>query len=120
MKDKKIRCELRRERTRDRLGERPNARPRLCVHGSLRYFYAKVIDDTKGVTLASASSLSKEVRGEKQCFKNRKAAEAVGKLIAEKAIKAGVTEVVFDRGGRIYHGRLKALADAARAAGLKF
>lgn len=118
MKDKWTRLEYREERTRRRIAN--SGLPRLSVRRSLKYFYAQVIDDEKGVTLAAASSLDKEVRGKRKSSKNSEDAKAVGKLIAEKALKAGVTRVVFDRGGRIYHGRVKALADAAREAGLKF
>ena len=90
------------------------ARPRLNVFRSNTNIYAQVIDDTKGVTLVSASSL-KLKNGS-----NIEGAKAVGKAVAEAALKAGITEVVFDRGGYIYHGRVKALAEAAREAGLKF
>lgn len=90
------------------------ARPRLNVFRSNKNIFAQVIDDTKGVTLASASSLKLENGG------NIEGAKAVGKMIAEAALKAGINEVVFDRGGYIYHGRVKALAEAAREAGLKF
>ena len=90
------------------------ARPRLNVFRSNKNIFAQIIDDTKGVTLASASSLKLENGG------NQEGAKAVGKMIAEAALKAGINEVVFDRGGYIYHGRVKALAEAAREAGLKF
>lgn len=119
MKDKKIRFEYRKRRTRGRIRKDGNLLPRLSVHRSLRYFYAQVVDDQKGKTLAHASSLSSEIRGKRTCCKNLEAAQAVGRLIAEKALKAGVKQVIFDRGGRVYHGRIKALADAARSAGLK-
>ncbi len=89
-------------------------RPRLDVFRSNMHIYAQIIDDTKGVTLASASSLKLEHGS------NCEAAKEVGKMIAENAKKVGVSEVVFDRGGYIYHGRVKALAEAAREAGLKF
>ena len=91
------------------------ARPRLSVFRSDKNISAQVIDDAKGVTVAAASSLEKE-QGRHQDGRRRR----VGKLVAERAKKAGVTDVVFDRGGYIYHGRVKALADAAREAGLKF
>ncbi len=90
------------------------ARPRLNVFRSNKNIFAQIIDDTKGVTLASASSLKLENGG------NIEGAKEVGKLIAEAAKNAGINEVVFDRGGYIYHGRVKALAEAAREAGLKF
>jgi len=91
---------------------------RLSVHRSAKHIYAQVIDDTKGVTLASASSMEKEagLKG----GSNVAAAEVVGKLLAERAKKAKVDTVKFDRGGYVYHGRVKALAEAARQAGLKF
>ena len=89
-------------------------RPRLNVFRSNKNIFAQIIDDEKGVTLASASSLKLENGG------NIKGAQEVGKLIAKAALEAGITEVVFERGGYIYHGRVKALADAAREAGLKF
>jgi large subunit ribosomal protein L18 len=118
MKDKWTRFEFRKERTRSKIREAAHGLPRLSVHRSSKYFYAQVIDDVKGVTLASASS---QAAGDKRVSrKNLEDAKAVGKMIAEKALKAGVTQVVFDRGGQVYAGRIKALADAARAAGLKF
>ena len=95
-------------------------RPRLSVFRSSKHIYAQVIDDLKGVTLASASSLEKTMRESSKTGANIDAAKAVGKLLAERAVKNGVTEVVFDRGGYLYHGRVKALADAAREAGLNF
>jgi large subunit ribosomal protein L18 len=96
-------------------------RPRLNVFRSLNHIYAQVIDDTMGHTLVSASSLDKEVRSTNGTDNTKtKQAMAVGKLLAERAIAAGITQVVFDRGGYKYHGRVKALADASREAGLKF
>lgn len=92
-------------------------RPRLSVYRSTNHIYAQIIDDVNGVTLVSASTLEKGFSGETG---NAAAAEKVGKAIAEKAIKAGISVVVFDRGGFIFHGRVKALADGARAGGLKF
>jgi len=92
-----------------------NGRPRLSVHRSSKNIYAQVIDDERGVTLASASTLEAEGKGA-----DKDAAAAVGKLVAERAIEKGVKDVVFDRGGYIFHGRVKALADAAREAGLNF
>lgn len=120
MKDKWTRHEYRTERTRAKIREAANGLPRLSVRRSLRYYYAQVIDDAKGVTLAVASSQEEVIKGKRVTCKSVKDAQAVGKLIAEKAIKAGVKQVVFDRGGRVYHGSVKALADAAREAGLKF
>src|SRR3984957_4036657 len=93
-------------------------RPRLSVFRSSKHIYAQVIDDTKGETLASASSREKDVRGKTGA--NVEAAKAVGKRVAERATAKGVKEVQFDRGGYLYHGRIKALADAAREGGLKF
>ena len=95
-------------------------RARLSVFRSSKHIYAQVIDDAKGETLASASSLEKEMRGELKTGANIAAAKAVGKLVAERAAAKGVKDVVFDRGGYLYHGRIKALADAAREGGLKF
>jgi large subunit ribosomal protein L18 len=95
-------------------------RPRLSVFRSDKHIYAQVIDDYAGKTLVAASSVQKDVRGEMKNGGNIKAAVAVGKAIAEKAKSAGITMVAFDRGGRKYHGRIKALADSARKAGLKF
>ena len=90
------------------------------MHRSLQNIYAQLIDDTDGKTLMSASTMDKELKGKLKSGGNVAAAQAVGKLIAERARKAGITEVVFDRGGFLYHGRIKALADAAREGGLKF
>ena len=96
------------------------ARPRLCVFRSLSNIYAQIIDDTTGNTLVSASSLDKEIKGELKGTGNIEAAKAVGRLVGTRASSKGIEEVVFDRGGYIYHGRVKALAEAAREAGLKF
>ncbi|GDY05543.1 MAG: 50S ribosomal protein L18 [Planctomycetota bacterium] len=93
-------------------------RPRLAVFRSPRHIYVQIIDDLAGRTLAAASSKDKEFAG--KVGGNSDAATAVGRAVAERAIKAGVGQVVFDRGGYLYHGRVKALAEAARAAGLKF
>jgi len=95
-------------------------RPRLNVYRSLAHIYAQVIDDTRGCTLASASTLDAAVRPQLGELTKTDEAKAVGKLVAERAQAAGVTRVVFDRGGYVYHGRVKALADAAREAGLDF
>jgi large subunit ribosomal protein L18 len=97
-----------------------SARPRLNVYRSLANIYAQLIDDTSGGTVTSASSLDKEVTGSLKTGGNVTAAAAVGRLLAERALKVKVTAVVFDRGGYRYHGRIKALADAARERGLKF
>ncbi|MBI4370684.1 MAG: 50S ribosomal protein L18 [Elusimicrobia bacterium] len=120
MKDKWTRFQHRRAATRRHLFAHRGERPRLSVHRSLKYIYAQVIDDAKGVTLAAASSLDKDLRGAAKSAKNLAAAKKVGEAIAAKARKAGVTKVMFDRGAYVYHGRVKALADAARAAGLEF
>ena len=95
-------------------------RVRLSVFRSSKHIYAQVIDDTKGETLASASSLEKDLRGSLKTGADIAAAKAVGKLLAERAGAQGVSTVVFDRGGYLYHGRVKALAEAAREGGLKF
>ena len=105
------------QRTRTRLKALSNGRPRLSVFRSSKNIYAQIIDDANGVTLAAASTLE----GEKTTKGSDKdAAALVGKLVAERAIEKGVKDVIFDRGGYIYHGRVKALADAAREAGLNF
>jgi large subunit ribosomal protein L18 len=96
------------------------SRARLSVFRSSKHIYAQVIDDVKGETLASASSLEKDMRGSLKTGANVEAAKAVGKRLAERASAKGVKQVVFDRGGYLYHGRVKALADAAREGGLDF
>ena len=108
----------RRQRVRTALRQRAAGRPRLSVHRSGRHIYAQVIDDAAGTTLAAASTLDKDVRG--AAGATSAAAAEVGKRIAAAAKKAGVTQVVFDRGGFLFHGRVKALADAAREGGLEF
>ncbi|MGE0230463.1 MAG: 50S ribosomal protein L18 [Flavobacteriaceae bacterium] len=107
-------------RTRRSIRKVANGRPRLSVYRSAQNIYAQVIDDSVGRTVASASTLEKDLRGSLKTGADKAAAEAVGKLLAERAKKAGVSEVVFDRGAYLYHGRVKALADAAREGGLKF
>ena len=111
---------LRKVRVRKTLAKRLNGRPRLSIFRSGENIYAQVIDDTKGVTVASASTLEKDLKGSLKTGADKAAATAVGKLVAERAVKAGIKDVVFDRGSYIYHGRVKALADAARAGGLNF
>jgi large subunit ribosomal protein L18 len=96
------------------------ARPRLAVFKSLKYIYAQVIDDRAGVTLASASSLEPTFRSGKSAGSNKEAAKLVGAAVAERALGKGVKQVVFDRGGYVYHGRIKELAEAAREKGLDF
>jgi large subunit ribosomal protein L18 len=95
-------------------------RPRLAVFRSLNHIYAQVIDDSRGVTLAAASSLETEVRGQRDGRPKAELSKLVGALVARRAAEKGVTTVVFDRGGYKYHGRVKAVADAAREEGLKF
>ena len=95
-------------------------RPRLMVTRTNANIYAQVIDDLDGKTIVSASTLDKEFKGAGKVGSNKEAAAFVGELVGKRAVEAGVTEVTFDRGGRIYHGRVKALADGARNAGLKF
>jgi len=97
-----------------------SSRPRLAVYKSNRHIYAQIIDDTQEKTLVAASSLSAEVKAGQVCGNTVKDALVVGELIAKKALAKDIKQVVFDRGGFIYHGRIKALAEAARAAGLKF
>jgi large subunit ribosomal protein L18 len=107
------------QRVRTRVTGTPE-RPRLCVYRSLEHIYAQVIDDRSGRTIVSASSVDKETKKNLKGGGNIASAKAVGKIIAERAKAAGVAKVVFDRGGYKYHGRVKALADAAREAGLQF
>ncbi len=97
-----------------------DGRPRLSIFRSNKNIHAQVIDDVKGVTIASASTVDKELKGKVKIGSNVEAAKAVGELVAKRAKAARVEQVVFDRGGFVYHGRVKALADAAREAGLKF
>lgn len=120
MADIRALFERRRRRIRRRLGAAAGERPRLSVFRSNRHIYAQVIDDRAGRTLASASTMDAALRDPGQSGAKKEAAVAVGKLLAERALAAGVTTVVFDRGGYRYHGRVKALADAAREAGLGF
>jgi large subunit ribosomal protein L18 len=108
----------RRRRVRTALRARASGKPRLSVHRSGRHIYAQVIDDAAGTTLAAASTLDKDLKGKTGA--TREGAAAVGKSLAERAKKAGVSKVVFDRGAFLFHGRVKALADAAREAGLEF
>jgi len=112
--------ERRQRRVRYKLRRHAFGRPRLSVFRSSQHIYAQVIDDGRGVTLAAASSLDKGLRGEIKTGATIEAAKAVGKLIAERCKAAGVEAVVFDRGGYMFHGRVKALADAAREGGLAF
>ena len=110
--------ERRRRRVRTALRSRASGKPRLSVHRSGKHIYAQVIDDTAGKTVASASTLDKDIKGKTGATKD--GAALVGKTLAERAKAAGVSKVVFDRGGFLFHGRVKALADAAREGGLEF
>ena len=111
---------MRHKRLRKRISGTPE-RPRLSVYRSEKHIYAQIIDDTKGETLVAASTVEKELRDKlNQKTWNVQAAKEVGKIIAERATAKGITEIVFDRGGYKYHGRIKALADSARESGLKF
>jgi large subunit ribosomal protein L18 len=112
--------ERRKRRNRITLAKKSAGRPRLSVFRSSKHIYVQVIDDVQGRTLAAASTMEKDLRTDLKTGADTAAAAAVGKLIAERAKAAGITEVVFDRGGYIYHGRVKALADAAREGGLSF
>jgi large subunit ribosomal protein L18 len=116
----KAAIQKRAQRVRRQLKKVAGERPRLSVHRSSKHIYAQVIDDAKGHTVAAASSLDKDLKASLKTGADTAAAAAVGKLVAERAVKAGVKEVVFDRGSFIYHGRVKALADAAREGGLSF
>jgi large subunit ribosomal protein L18 len=95
-------------------------RPRLCIYRSLKYIYAQIVDDSQGKTLVAASTAEKDVRGDLKQAGNIQASKVVGKKIAERAKAKGIESVVFDRGGYLYHGRIKAVAEAARESGLKF
>ena len=119
MKTARQKMQRRAQRTRTRLKKLANGRPRLSVARSHKNISAQIIDDEKGVTIASASSLEADFRNSSKGG-NTSAAAEIGKLLAERAKKAGVEDVVFDRGGYMFHGRVKALADAAREGGLKF
>src|SRR3984893_578629 len=112
--------ERRKARIRRTIRAAGGARPRLSVFRSSKHIYAQVIDDRKGATMAAASSLEKEMRTSLKPGADLAAAKVVGKLVAERATAAGVKDVVFDRGNYLYHGRVKALADAAREGGLNF
>jgi large subunit ribosomal protein L18 len=107
-------------RVRRTLKKLADGKLRLSVHRSSKHIYAQIIDDIAGKTLAAASSLDKELKGQLKTGADRAAAAAVGKRVAERALKVGVKDVVFDRGAYHFHGRVKALADAAREGGLKF
>lgn len=115
--------QLRREKTKLRIRGRISGtpeRPRLTIYKSLKRIYVQAVDDSQGITLAAASSLEKVLREELQNGCNISAAKKVGALIAARLLEKGITSVVFDRNGYVYHGRVKALADSAREAGLQF
>ena len=120
MSDRNALFARRQRRTRYALRQAAGGRPRLSVFRSGKHIYAQVIDDRQGLTLAAASSLDKDVKDKIKTGADKGAAAEVGKLIAQRAVAAGVKEVVFDRGGYIYHGRIAALANAAREGGLSF
>jgi large subunit ribosomal protein L18 len=119
IKDSKASRKRRHERVRKRVSG-TDARPRLCVFRSLKHIYAQLIDDGSGQTIASASTLDSEIETDSADKNKRGKAELVGALVAKRAQDKGINQVVFDRGGYRYHGRVKALADAARKAGLRF
>ncbi|NMD37943.1 MAG: 50S ribosomal protein L18 [Christensenellaceae bacterium] len=110
---------IRHARVRKKVSGTPEM-PRLCVYRSLNHIYAQVIDDTKGCTLVSASTMEKEIKSQIAEVSKTEAAKIVGKIIGERAAEAGIEKVVFDRGGYVYTGRVQAVADGAREAGLKF
>ena len=110
----------RKERLRFQIRHKANGRPRLSVFRSGKNIYAQVIDDSKGHTVAAASTLDADLKASLKTGADKAAAAAVGKLVAERALAAGIKQVVFDRGSYLYHGRVKTLADAAREGGLDF
>ena len=118
--NKSILADRRKSRVRLSLRKTSGSRPRLSVFRSSKQIYAQVIDDARGVTLAAASTLEKDQREALKTGADVEAAKTIGELIAKRAIEAGVSEVVFDRGAYMYHGRVKALAEGAREGGLKF
>jgi len=123
MKTAQEKLKRRAQRVRRRLKQNANGQPRLSVYRSSKNISAQIIDDAKGITLVSASTLEKDLKksqGKGMKGTDIAAAATIGKLIGERAKKAGVKQVIFDRGGYLYHGRVKALAEAAREAGLKF
>ena len=120
MSQLKVTNARRKKRVRLALRRSANGRPRLSVFRSSKHIYAQVIDDAQGRTLAAASSLDRALREQLKTGADKDAASAVGKLVAERALAANVKEVVFDRGSYLYHGRVKALAEAAREGGLAF
>jgi len=117
---KRLTGRLRRKRRVRQKVQGTEGRPRLTVYRSLNHIYAQVINDRTGQTLAAASTLSKELQGKLKATGNSGAAQAVGELVARKALERGIKKVVFDRNGFLYHGRIKKLAEAARQKGLEF
>lgn len=113
-------ADRRKARVRRAIRKAANGRPRLSVFRSSKQIYAQIIDDAEGRTLAAASTLEKDLRGKLKTGATVEAAAKIGQLVAERAVKAGVKEVIFDRSGYLYHGRVKALADGAREGGLSF
>ncbi|QDG77097.1 50S ribosomal protein L18 [Labrenzia sp. PHM005] len=120
MANSKQAFERRRDRVRRSVKKAANGRPRLSIFRSSKQIYAQIIDDAQGHTIVSASTIETDLKGSLKTGADVSAAAAVGKLVAERAAAAGVKQVVFDRGGYQYHGRVKALADAAREGGLEF
>ena len=120
MGSKLVKMEFRRSRVRKALKAAGKLKPRLSVFRSAKNIYAQIIDDQKGVTLAAASTLEEGFKKDGKTGADKAAAAQIGKVVAERAVKAGVESVVFDRGAYLYHGRVKALADGAREGGLKF
>jgi large subunit ribosomal protein L18 len=121
IKDKATLVKLRRkDRVRYKLKKLNKDKPRLSIFISNLHIYAQVIDDVKSITVASASTIDKELKKSLKKTSNKEAAEVVGKAVAERLLSKGISEVVFDRGSHIFHGRIKSLADKARETGLKF
>ena len=120
MAEKQGAGDRRKARVRRAIRKAANGRARLSVFRSSKQIYAQIIDDEQGRTLAAASSLEKDVKGKLKTGATVEAAREIGRLVAERAVQAGVKSVVFDRSGYLYHGRVKALADAAREGGLEF
>ncbi|MCX8505392.1 MAG: 50S ribosomal protein L18 [Alphaproteobacteria bacterium] len=120
MSESKTLFARRRQRNRYRIAQHAGGKPRLSVFRSSKHIYAQIIDDENGVTLASASSIEVDLRKSLKIGSNRDAAAQIGKLVAERAVKLGISTVVFDRGGYLFHGRVKSLADGAREGGLVF
>lgn len=118
-RDKNEVRKIRHERVRRKIAGTPEA-PRLCVFRSLKHIYAQLIDDSKGVTLVSASTLDPAIKGQLNDSNKKDAAKLVGKTIGERAVQAGFKSVVFDRGGYVYTGRVQSVAEGAREAGLEF